>query len=238
MNPNKDKIGWCDFTWNPVVGCYHWKMGVCKVGERCYALRMAKRKEHICQKCYNFEPHLHPERLKDPYKRKKAVKIFVGSMTDLFGDFIPREWIEQVIQVAIDNPQHTFMFLTKNPKRYNEFIFPENCWLGVTVNCQADMYRISDLIDMPYPWHNLGNTLFVSFEPLYSDILFNNEGLLSFIDWFIIGAQTNPTLLPDKRWVHRLIKYAIEHDIPVFLKDNLGCIKKKFGNLEEFPDNW
>ncbi len=211
MNPNREKIGWCDFT---------------KVGELCYALRQAKRKEHVCPKCYAFEPHLHPERLEEPYQRKKPAKIFVCSMADLFGDFIPREWIEQVIQVAKDNPQHIFQFLTKNPKRYHEFDFPRNCWLGTTVNCQDDMYRLIDLSLTPSK-----NLIFVSFEPLYSEIQ------MTFYrppDWIIIGAQTNPPnppVQPRQEWIEKLISDARTIGARVFLKDNLDYPEK----IKEFP---
>ena len=110
---NKTKIEWTNWTWNPVVGCKHncWY---------CYGKRIAKR---FFKDNPNYEPKFYPERLKEPYTLKKPSKIFVCSMADLFGDWVKMNWIERVIKVVKENPQHTFQFLTKNPKRYLEFEF-------------------------------------------------------------------------------------------------------------------
>ncbi|GAJ14303.1 unnamed protein product [marine sediment metagenome] len=119
----KTKIEWCDMTWNPVVGCKH----NCKY---CYARRMNDRFKFIPD--WNV-PKFYPERLHQPYGKFPAAKIFVVSMGDLFGNWVPKDWIEAVIKVALDCSMHQFMFLTKNPGRYHEFTFSENCWLGATV---------------------------------------------------------------------------------------------------------
>lgn len=211
---NKTKIEWTDYTWNPVTGCKH----NCPY---CYAKKISNRFYG------NFEPTFHPERLKEPYKLKKPNKIFVVSMGDLFGEWVPKEWIEQIITVAKENPQHIFQFLTKNPIRYvqlntTRLSFPKNCWLGTTVNTQEDTKRILNLNCMSGV-----NKIFVSFEPLLGEI--NYPPLFN---WVIIGAQTNPELQPKKEWVQNIINDAWGRNIPVFLKDNLKWDEK----IKQFPE--
>lgn len=116
----KTKIEWCDYTWNPVTGCLHG----CPY---CYARRIALRFQG------HFRPAFHPERLEEPGRIKKPSKIFVTSMGDLFGEWVPREWIIQVLKVVHENPQHEFYFLTKHPLKYKGIIFPKNAWIGITL---------------------------------------------------------------------------------------------------------
>ena len=136
----------------------------------CYAEKVARRFTHDRNKVTDqpdpFTPQFHPDRLSEPAKVKKPSKIFVGSMGDLFGDWVPEEWIEAVIRAAMDCGQHTFIFLTKNPKRYHEFgLWPPNCWVGTTVTNQADAdERIPWLLQVDAP------VRFVSLEPLLSSI--------------------------------------------------------------------
>ena len=192
---NKTKIEWTDYTWNPVTGCNH-GCGYC------YARRIAMRFDG------HFNPTFHPERLQQPYKQKKASKIFVGSMADLFGEWVPIDWIQQVIKVAKDNPQHTFQFLTKNPKRYHEFQFPSNCWLGVTIT-HPSLLATNQL----KLFRSLSNCKFISAEPLLGDV-----GKLNFknIDLIIVGAMTGPKAIPpQKKWVKN-----IKH-LNIFYKDNI-----------------
>lgn len=153
----------------------------------------------------HFEPTFHKDRLIQPYKQKKSAKIFVCSMADLFGDWVPREWIRKVLFVCHDNPQHTFQFLTKNPKRYQEFKFPKNCWLGATVDF-PDQKRINVL-------NYKTDYKFISFEPILGDM----SGLnLTGIDLCIIGRDTSPgAKRPKQEWID-----SINHD-NIFLKGNL-----------------
>jgi len=137
------------------------------------------------------------------------------------------KWIEAIIQVAEDNPQHIFMFLTKNPARYRQFSFPENCWLGTTVTSYRDQHRI---LDLPR-WEENGRTLnFVSFEPLLDEVCLGSW-VWGYIDWIIIGAQTNPYKPPRPEWVSSLIEGARMAGVAVFLKDNLRWPEK----IQEFP---
>ena len=164
-----EKIGWTDWTWNPMTGCWG-PGGAAEKPNRCpycYAERMAYRitaMKHpkICSQCGEpfktracgpthamianeiknaFTPAFHPKRLLEPAKVKKPSKIFVCSMADLFGDWVPEEWIEAVLNRTqrADYSHHTYQFLTKNPRRLKDFNpWPSNCWVGTTVTNQAD----------------------------------------------------------------------------------------------------
>jgi len=195
---NKTKIEWCDYTWNPVVGCKN----ACWY---CYAKKMNDRFGWI--KDFT-KPKFYPERLKEPYKLKKPSKIFVCSMADLFGKWVSNEWISKIIDVARDNPQHTFQFLTKSSGRYLGFVFPKNCWLGITED-YVNQARLEFL-------KHTENYKFISFEPLLGDMSMLD---LSGIDLCIIGAMTGKGATPPKKeWID-----SIRHE-NIFYKDNI----KKF----------
>lgn len=136
---NRTNIEWCDYTWNPVTGCLHG----CSY---CYARRMAKRfgkseglpsrppcdcqigLRYIAQPGEvfpaGFIPTFYPGRLEEPKKVKKPSRIFTVSMGDLFGEWVSPEWIDAVLQVVRECPQHTFIFLSKNPARYEIYEWP------------------------------------------------------------------------------------------------------------------
>jgi protein gp37 len=149
-------------------------------------------------------------------------KVFVCSMADLFGDWVPDYWIMSIIEAISDwsvvhnqAERPIFQFLTKNPKRYAEFDYPDNCWLGTTVESEVQTHRIDDLIAST-PGKNVR---FVSFEPLLGEVKHPLEG----IDWIIIGAQTGPgAKRVDEDVVDALFENANLYDIPIFVKDNLG----------------
>lgn len=231
MSLNKTNIEWTDFSWNPVTGCKHG----CSY---CYARAIANRFYGTKAWPNGFEPTFHPERLNDflrtkgngamEYTKYHNKKVFVCSMGDLFGDFIQDAWIQQVLDTVVDMselyPTMVFQFLTKNPKRYKEFSFPKNCWLGTTVESETQAHRIDELLEAV----GGSNITFVSFEPLLGEIHHPLEG----IDWIIIGAMTGPGAIPPTSpMVESLLSTARLTDIPVFMKDNLG-----WGNpLREFP---
>ena len=196
----KTKIEWCDMVWNPVVGCQHG----CKY---CYARRMNDRFKFIP----NWgKPKFYPERLHQPYGRFPVAKIFVVSMGDLFGNWVPDKWIRAVIGVAANCSMHEFMFLTKNPGRYQDFVFSENCWLGATVEIPdwKGMQRLMDILAIQTQAKK-----FLSIEPLLGS--FGLINLESF-DLIIIGAMTGPgAIKPDPDWID-----SIKHP-NIFLKNNL-----------------
>ncbi len=201
---NKTRIPWTDLSWNPVTGCLH----ACSY---CYARRMYQRFGR------SFKPAFHLERLDQPKKRKEPSKIFVCSVADLFGDWVPQEWINAVLGVVVDCPQHTFQFLTKNPARYVGINWPANCWVGTTVTSslgeQHLTKHLSDImIKVSAP------VRFLSAEPLLGRLRIGGWKP----DWVIIGAQTGPDAMqPNKKWVEDLTRDARACGAAVFYKPNL-----------------
>jgi len=195
---NRTKIESFTFTWNPVTGCRH----DCFY---CYVPRLHN---------YELKPYFHPKRLPQPLKIRKPSSIFCGSTTDPMGDWLPVEWIHEILKIIYQCPQHTFYFLTKNPKRYVEFEFPDNCILGTTIESQFPSFRAQELIDATA---HRNNKLFVCFEPLLSDIQIDMTAL----SWIIIGAMTGPEAdkyRPKREWIEHLVNQAQELNIPIFMK--------------------
>lgn len=208
----KNKIDYVDFTWNPISGCKH----ACPY---CYCNRLAKRFGKDFKK-YKFREHY----LKDLIKNKKVKdgdKIFVGSSGDMFGDWVSKDDIQRVLDICglIKNKDLTFIFLTKNPKRYFEFKFPENCWLGISIDTNARLEKYCK--DLEY----LGiknNRFFISFEPLLEKIDLSKLNKLMFIDWYIIGANSNVGAeKPLDKWADEIISELREYGwIAIWVKDN------------------
>jgi len=216
---NRTKIEWADYTWNPVVGCKTscaW----------CYAKRLNDRFKFIP---VWEEPQFYPERLTEPLDRKGA-KIFVVSMGDLFGSWVPSAWIQQVIDVCQFTPQHEYMFLTKYPERYQEFDFPGNCWLGTTVE-NPDREGIERLMALAV--FQPGPTLppvkkFLSIEPLLGS--FKDVTLGEGFDLVIVGAMTGPgAVKPEKEWIESIKHHNIfyKNNIKPFLNENSNRHCKK-----------
>lgn len=236
---NKTKIDWATASWNPVTGCRH----ECPY---CYARRTAYRfgkqmkdpaplpgNLHVLEERlpampypYGFEPTMHRYRLNDPENMKEPQNIFVCSMSDLFGRWVPMYWIQEVLDACRRAPQHRYLFLTKAPYRYLELdnmgLLPheENFWYGSTV-ANRDM-----AIMQPLPWANV-NT-FWSMEPLLAPVPMEDaEGLPQ---WVILGAETGnrkDKVIPRREWVDRITAFCAKNEIPVFYKGNLR---------EHFPD--
>lgn len=208
---NKTKIDWpnLDYTWNPIMGCANG----CSY---CYARKMNDRFKWI--EDWN-RPKFFPERLSDPYKIKKPSTIFVGSMCDIFSDFVAWEWFEQILYVARECKQHQFMFLTKNPRYYLEHVdYPENCWLGATITSDKD-YKKAGYVDNAVKSINLGMgkweekkcKRFLSIEPLLGLIPFDDAGInWPGIDLIIVGAMTGPgATIPKPAWIQSIHHHNI-----------------------------
>ena len=226
---DKTKIDWCDSTWNPVTGCLHG----C---EYCYARGIANRfgfgayepdiNERVLLEPaisgrkkvpypFNFEPTFHKYRLNE-YQNKKGRNIFVCSMADLFGEWVPDEWIEEVFAACENAPQHNYLFLTKNPKRYEKLLdryMPPNMWFGWSQT--GPMGNKCD-----FTTHHSVKT-FISIEPLLEPFeKFHIKG----IDWVIIGAETGRRknkVVPERKWIENIVNECGKYDIPVFMKSSL-----------------
>jgi protein gp37 len=205
---NRTKIEWCDYTWNPVTGCLHG----CAY---CYARRLSERFGR------SFLPTLHEDRLGKPAKVEKPSRIFVCSMADLFGEWVPWEWIEAVLGIVQACSWHTFIFLTKDPKRLAEFNpWPENCWVGATATNNVDKEKAIFQFSMVE-----AKVKFLSLEPLLGPVQINRRD--RHLNWVIVGAMTGPRAVkPEAQWVKRLIQGCQAAEIPVFLKDNLRWPEK------------
>ena len=171
---NKSKIEWCDHTWNPITGCRHncsycyaKRMTARFAGD--VRLNLMAKKDYSTEPAadnsenvfildkpmlnetgntlvypFGFEPTYHKYRMDYPEKLKMGNNIFVGAMADIFGKWVPGEWIRDVMETCLDNPIHNYLFLTKNPERYTEVGVPaglENMWYGLPV-----MRMLTDLI--------------------------------------------------------------------------------------------
>lgn len=227
-------IEYADISWNPVTGCSHYgNDNLCAVWRTCWAYRMAQRlKGRYGYDKYNpFKPTFHEDKITIPYSWHKPHRVDTCFMGDLFSYGIPGEWINLVLRVIEENPRHIFYLLTKYPKGAGFFRIPTNAWLGTTINICGDSNRMDRLI-----FETGIGTKYVSFEPLLEDVSveISNECLesLEYVDWIIIGAQTNPEHQPKKEWVEHIIDLADDYNIPVFMKPNL---KVGIPLRQEFP---
>ena len=212
---NNTKIEWTDLSWNPVSGC----LNSCPY---CYAKSIYKRFGR------SFKPEFHNDRLFEPFYINKPHKIFVCSVADLFGEWVPEKWIQDILYVVNECPQHTFQFLTKNPKRYLKFNFSKNCWLGATATDQKMFDNANNILKTI-----TNNIVFLSCEPLLDRI--NAENIM--VNWLIIGAQTGKKpFQPPKKWVLDLTNSGKRINCAIFYKPNLtgySYLPKEFPNQSE-----
>lgn len=243
----KTKIDWADSTWNPVTGCRH----ECPY---CYARTMVHRfgkpdlenmdiielfkpytNEEGKREAYptGFTPTLHDYRLGD-YEKKAGRTIFVCSMADLFGDWVPDEWIRKVFDACEKAPQHRYLFLTKNPHRYVELakkdLLPRQHWYGYSATREKQLWRFTHADECPCI------NLFVSIEPILEPM---HPGFSTHTpaDWVIIGAETgnrNGRVIPEKKWIDDIVEECEYTGRPVFMKESL---RKIMGEdfRQEFP---
>jgi len=209
-----DNIEWALWSWNPVTGCKH----NCPY---CYARDIAER--FYEQK---FEPAFLPERLSAPFNTPMKPEaqlnigyknVFTCSMADLFGRWVPREWIEAVLDVIAQAPQWNFLMLTKFPIRLAEFDFPDNAWVGTTVDCQARVKNAEQAfsrVNAKVKW--------LSCEPLLEPLQFTD---LSMFQWIVLGGSSKSTQTPEwrppRQWINDIEDKAHQAGCMVYEKTNL-----------------
>ena len=239
---SKTKIDWCDASWNPVTGCYH----DCPY---CYARGIANRfgtppkgnphrnifeADKPVRKAampgtigainpypHGFQPTFHRYKLDEPGNWKTPKSIFVCSMADLCGDWVPLEWIQAVFDACKRVPRHNYIFLTKNPGRYVSLmqlgVLPteSNFWYGSTATTPDTTFFFCKAV----------NT-FISIEPIHAP--FSDLGNKDcFVDWVIVGAETGRRkgkIIPKKRWIDELAANCDRCNTPIFMKESLKTI--------------
>lgn len=220
-------IEWTSATWNPVTGCTKISPGC----THCYAERMSYRLQSMGQPNYlcGFDVALHRRMLELPIFWKKPQSVFVNSMGDLFHKDVPESFICEVFDVMRRASWHRFQLLTKRSERLAELNsmieWPDNVWMGVTVENSDYLYRIDHL-------RSTGATIkFLSFEPLLGSIgNFNLSG----IDWVIVGGESGPGTRPlEQSWVIEIRDRCQNTSIPFFFKQWGGTNRKKTGRLLE-----
>ena len=219
------KIEWTESTWNPVTGCTKISSG-CK---NCYAERMALRLQKMGNRNYRdgFNVATHEHVLEYPLNWKKPQTIFVNSMSDLFHEEIPDDFIMKVFEVMQQAYWHRFQLLTKRSERLKRLSaklnWANNIWVGVSVENSGVQYRIDDLRQVPAALR------FLSIEPLIGPI---ESVSLSNIDWVIVGGESGPKARPMlEEWVLDIKKQCEIQDVPFFFKQWGGVNKKKNGRL-------
>lgn len=221
----KSAIEWTESTWNPVTGCSKISPG-CK---HCYAERMAYRLQAMGQANYinGFDVVTHEHTLEIPLRWKKPQMIFVNSMSDLFHEEVPLDFIKKIFKVMTQSHWHNFQILTKRAERLQELApyleWPVNVWMGVSVETEDYISRID----------NLRNTnakvKFLSLEPLLGPIERLN---LKHIDWVIVGGESGPKARPmAENWVVSIKNQCHHASVPFFFKQWGGVNKKKAGRL-------
>lgn len=218
-------IEWTEYTWNPVTGCLKVSQG-CK---NCYAERMAKRLKAMGSARYTrgFSPTLHWDLLDSPRTWKKPRLVFVNSMSDLFLDDVPDEFIRRVFDTMAACPQHTFQILTKRSERLRlmapHLHWSQNVWMGVSVEDSRVTTRIADLACVP------AAVRFLSCEPLIGPL---HEIPLNNIHWVIVGGESGPRARTMKEeWVRSIRQQCFEAKVPFFFKQWGGVRKDISGRM-------
>lgn len=258
----KTKIDWCDSSWNPVTGCLHgceycyarsianrFKGGDTVDIEDAGPAEQAtvyepiirtdkKGIQRIAPYPYGFTPTLHRYRLDEPERWKKPRTIFVCSMADLFGEWVPDAWIQMVLEACRAAPQHRYLFLTKNPDRYDMLVDAgiltlkdTNFWLGSTA---------VDVARGRLYWNGMLNN-FISCEPMHAPwppAGAPNEAFSGvWPEWVIFGAETGNRkgkIVPKRAWIDNAVAMCRSIGAKVFMKESLRDIMGD-GFIQEFP---
>jgi protein gp37 len=229
-------IEWTEATWNPITGCAKVSPGCA----HCYAEVFAERWRGIRGHHYEqgFDLRLWPERVDQPLRWRRPRRIFVNSMSDLFHEDVPVEYIERVFAVMVEAERHVFQILTKRAERLAELAprlpWPANVWMGVTVENRRFVHRADYLRQVP------AAVRFISAEPLLTEL---TKLDLTDIDWLIAGGESGPRARPlDLAWVEELAAKGATSGTAFFMKQlgtvrakELGSRDRKGTDMELFP---
>jgi protein gp37 len=229
----QSRIEWTEMTWNPTTGCDRISPGC----DNCYALTLSKRLKAMGQAKYQndgdprtsgpgFGLTVHPDVLAVPYSWATPKTVFVNSMSDLFHEDVPEEFIHQVFEVMADTPQHRYQVLTKRSKRLERMAgrldWPPNVWMGVSVESQKYAFRVKHLAGVP------AAVRFLSVEPLLGPV----ELDLADMHWVIVGGESGPRSRPPQaEWVRSIRDQCIEAEVPFFFKQWGGRTPKAGGRV-------
>lgn len=225
-------IEWTEVTWNPSTGCDKVSVGC----DNCYALALSRRLKAMGAAKYQndgdprtsgpgFGVTVHWDALTTPYSWKQPRLVFVNSMSDLLHARVPMAFVKEVLRVIADTPQHTYQMLTKRSSRLRKVAeqldWPDNLWVGVSVEDAGATSRIDDLRQVP------AAVRFLSCEPLLGSL----GGIdLDGIDWVIAGGESGPRHRPmEARWVTDLRDACTEAEVPFFFKQWGGRTPKANG---------
>lgn len=232
----KSAIEWTEATWNPMTGCSKISPGCMN----CYAERLSRRLQAMGQPNYRngFQLTVHPHMLNLPLQWKKPQMIFVNSMSDIFHEDAPEEFVRKIFSVMSKARWHIFQVLTKRADRLlelaHDLTWESNIWMGVTIESAEYLFRADHLRK------TTAKVKFLSLEPLLGQIGSLN---LNDINWVIVGGESGPgARIMRKEWVFDIRNQCQEADVPFFFKQWGGTNKKKAGRLlegrtwDEIPD--
>lgn len=234
LMPSSSAIEWTEITWNPVTGCDRVAAGC----DNCYALTLAKRLKAMGSDKYQndgdprtsgpgFGVTIHPNSLAQPYRWRSPKVVFVNSMSDLFHAKVPIGFIRDIFDVIRETPQHTYQVLTKRSLRMlrmsEKLDWPENLWMGVSVESADVVDRIDHLRQTP------AHVKFLSCEPLLTQLPDLN---LTGINWLIAGGESGPNARSmDPVWVEDLRDQCMDQGVAFFFKQWGGRTPKANGRL-------
>src|SRR5262245_11864439 len=204
---SSSRIEWTEETWNPTTGCTKVSPGCLN----CYAEVMARRLHAMGVRGYerNFELTMHASRLEQPLQRQQPTLYFVNSMSDLFHQDVPDDFLDRVFSVIARTPQHTYQILTKRADRLPRYFrgrkCPDNVWLGVSVEDRRRLRRIDALRRVK------AKVRFLSLEPLLGDL---GEFDLSGIHWVIVGGESGHRARPmQPAWANSLRRLCLAEGV-------------------------
>lgn len=229
---SRSSIEWTEVTWNPTTGCDQISPGC----DNCYALTLAKRLKAMGVAKYQrdgdprtsgpgFKLTIHEDLLELPYRWRTPRLVFVNSMSDLFHDEVPEDFIRRTFEVMADTPRHTYQVLTKRSKRLMRIAphlqWAQNIWMGVSVENASYRFRINHLRKVP------AAVRFVSAEPLLGPL---GDLDLRGVDWLIAGGESGPHARPmELSWGRDLRDECIRQDVKFFFKQWGGRTPKAGG---------